>query len=71
MILMREYFVNPQGSLFKLTKGEYEFILDMIRDENPVPSKKDKNKYTKEDFLKDVYITEAKYDRLVSVLRKK
>ena len=39
-----EYFVNPQGSLFKLTKGEYEFILDMIRDENPVPSKKDKNK---------------------------
>lgn len=66
-----EYFVNPQGSLFKLTKGEYEFILDMIRDENPVPSKKDKNKYTKEDFLKDVYITEAKYDRLVSVLRKK
>ena len=52
-------------------KGEYEFILDMIRDENPAPSKKDKNKYTKEEFLKDVYITEAKYDRLVSVLKKK
>ena len=66
-----EYFVNPQGSLFKLTKGEYEFILDMIRDENPTPSKKDKDKYTKENFLKDVYITEAKYDRLVSVLKKK
>lgn len=66
-----EYFVNPQGSLFKLTKGEYEFILDIIRDENPSPSKKNKNKYTKEEFLKDVYINEAKYDRLVSVLKKK
>lgn len=66
-----EYFINPQGSLFKLTKGEYEFILDMIRDENPAPPKKDKDKYTKEDFLKDVYITEAKYDRLVSVLKRK
>ncbi len=66
-----EYFINPQGSLFKLTKGEYEFILDIIRDENSAPSKKDKDKYTKKDFLKDVYITEAKYDRLVSVLKKK
>ena len=27
-----EYFGNPQGSLFKLTKGEYDFIYDMIRD---------------------------------------
>lgn len=66
-----EYFVSPQGSLFKLTKSEYECILDMIREENPAPSKKEKNPYTKKAFLKDVYITEAKYDRLVSVLKKK
>lgn len=26
-----EYFTNPQGSLFKLTRGEYDFILDLIR----------------------------------------
>lgn len=31
-----EYFQNPQGSLFKLTRGEYDFILDMIREENPI-----------------------------------
>ena len=31
-----EYFQNPQGSLFKLTRGEFDFILDMIREENPV-----------------------------------
>lgn len=29
-----EYFTNPQGSLFKLTKGEYDFIMDIIREEN-------------------------------------
>ena len=26
-----EYFQNPQGSLFKLTAGEYDFIIDLIR----------------------------------------
>lgn len=66
-----EYFMNPQGSLFKLTKGEYEFILDMIRDENPAPSTKGNDKYDKEKFLSEVYMTEAKYDRLVAVLQKK
>lgn len=30
-----EYFVNQQGSLFKLTKGEFDFIMDMIRENNP------------------------------------
>jgi 5-methylcytosine-specific restriction protein B len=29
-----EYFLSPQGSLFRLTKGEYDFIMDMIREEN-------------------------------------
>lgn len=66
-----EYFINPQGSLFKLTKGEYEFILDIIREENPVHSTKGKDRYTKKDFLKDVYMSEAKYNRLIAVLRKK
>lgn len=66
-----EYFINPQGSLFKLTKGEYEFILDMIRDKNPALSTKGKDEYKKADFLKDVYMKEEKYDRLVAVLKKK
>ena len=67
-----EYFANPQGSLFKLTKGEYDFIYDMIREENPAPAAADSiEKYDKEEFLNDVYMTEAKYDRLVAVLKKK
>lgn len=66
-----EYFVNPQGSLFKLTKDEYDFILDMIRDENPLAKKTEEETYTKDDFLEDVYMTEARYDHLVSVLQNK
>ncbi len=54
-----EYFGMQQGSLFKLTKGEYKFILDMIREENPAPSAtKGKDKYDKEKFLSEVYMTE-------------
>lgn len=66
-----EFFVCSQGSLFKLTKNEYEQILDLIREENPVQTNKVVNKYTKEDFLNDVYVTDTKYDRFVSVLKKK
>lgn len=66
-----EFFVCSQGSLFKLTKDEYNLILDLIREENPIQTNKIINKYTKEDFLNDVYVTDAKYDRFVSVLKKK
>jgi len=67
-----EFFVNPNGSLFKLTKGEYDFILDLIREENPIRVAADTiEKYTKEDFLDEVYMTEEKYERLISVLKNK
>lgn len=68
----KEYFSITQGSLFKLTKTEYEFIIDLIHRENPVPTaKKNKDEYSKEKFLDQVYMTEAKYDRLVAVLIRK
>lgn len=66
-----EYFQNPQGSLFKLTKGEYDFILDMIRDGNPVNGEALAEAYTKTDFLNEVYITEKRYESLAGVLRNK
>ena len=67
-----EFFVQPNGSLFKLTKGEYDFIMDMIRDENPLPKPDPTNpKYTKEDFLSKVYMTEERYDVLEALLRNK
>ncbi len=66
-----EYFRNPQGSLFKLTRSEYEFILDMIREENPIVTALSSDAYTKDDFLNEVYMTEERYETLVNVLRNK
>ncbi len=67
-----EFFVQPNGSLFKLTKGEFDFIMDIIRDDNPL--KQDDSsiqKYTKADFLKSVYMTEERYEVLEELLRYK
>ena len=51
-----EFFKILQGSLYKLTKEEYSFLMDIIRENNP----KQNNvylQYKKEDFLKDVFIS--------------
>ena len=67
-----ELFVQPNGSLFKLSEGEYNFILDLIRDENPVPVRQAvSDSYTKADFLHDVFLSEPRYTMLVSLLRRK
>ena len=67
-----EYFSQPQGSLFKLTKEEFDFIMDIIRDENPVATKPDEiEKYGRDDFLKEVYMSGSQYDSLVSLLKNK
>ena len=67
-----EFFVQPNGSLFKLSEGEYNFILDLIRDENPVPVRQAvSDSYTKADFLHDVFLSEPRYTMLVSLLCRK
>ena len=65
-----EFFVQPNGSLFKLTKGEFDFIMDIIREENPVkPATETVTKYSKADFLSKVFMTEERYDVLEALLR--
>lgn len=66
-----EFFQNLQGSLFKLTRGEYDFIMDIIRDENPVQQEAANDPYTSEDFLREVYMTSADYAKIQAVLRNK
>ncbi len=67
-----EFFANPNGSLFKLTKDEFDFIMDIIREENQskMPDVVVK-KYTKEDFLKEVYMTSERYEVLKALLLNK
>jgi 5-methylcytosine-specific restriction protein B len=66
-----EFFVQPNGSLFKLTKGEFDFIMDIIREENPVKPMASNTKYTKTDFLSKVFMAEERYDVLEALLRNK
>ena len=66
-----EFLSGIYGSLFKLTEDEYNFLIDLIRDSNPIKDKTIINKYTKKDFLKEVFISEEKYNQMKSVLEKK
>ena len=67
-----EFFVQPNGSLFKLTKGEFDFVMDIIRENNPLKqSDAVLQKYSKEDFLSKVYMTEERYDVLEVLLQNK
>ena len=67
-----EFFVQPNGSLFKLSEGEYNFILDLIREENPLPIRSaTPDPYTKEDFLSSVFLDEQRYHTLAALLLRK
>ncbi len=67
-----EFFLNPNGSLFKLTEGEYEIIMDMVREMNPIVLPKKKvDLYTEEQFLQEVYLPAKKAKCLVELLKYK
>ena len=67
-----EFFVQPTGSLFKLTKSEFDFIMDIIREDNPLKQMDSAvQKYTKNDFLNDVFMSEERYKVLEALLRNK
>ncbi|QMS85116.1 AAA family ATPase [Candidatus Xianfuyuplasma coldseepsis] len=65
-----EYFSNPNGSLFKLSEGEYNFLLDMIRDVNP-KQLYEIEPYGTEDFLDEVYISKEQFLALKELLKNK
>lgn len=67
-----EILQNSQGSLFKVTKDEYEVLKNIIRESNPILEEKDDvEKYSKEEFLSEVYMDSENYDLLVSLLENK
>lgn len=68
-----EYFINPQGSFFRMTKEEYFGVIDKIREKNSYIStiNMEQNEYTKKDFLKEVYLSSEELDHLCSLLKRK
>ncbi len=59
-----EPYKAATGSLYHLTKAEYEAIIEMVHGEK-------KNIYTKKDFLNEVFIGYNDYDNLVHLLQRK
>lgn len=67
-----------QGSLFKMTKTEYEEVLRMIRVSNVEPIVEDEqdenmscDPYSDFDFLKEVYISKTELDKLKDLISRK
>lgn len=66
-----EYMKNQQGSFFKVTADEYDIIMELVRGDNPIPKQENKEKYTKSNFLDEVYVSYLDYERLESLLLRK
>ncbi len=63
-----EYMKNQQGSFFKLKEDEYNIIMDIIREDNPVRVEQKNDIYDEESFLNDVFMDKSQYARLKSLL---
>jgi GTPase subunit of restriction endonuclease len=63
-----EFIKNPHGSFFKLTHEEFNFIMDLIREENPKQKAIDYDSYTEKDFLNEVFMDSNEYKKLKSLL---
>lgn len=66
-----EFFQNATGSFFKVTEEEYNSLMDIIREDNPIKTEVAIPSYTEEDFLNEVFIDRKQYDRLKSLLMSK
>lgn len=63
-----EFTKNFQGTFFKLTEDEYNVLMDLIREANPVRTKQNNTPYTEKDFLNDVYISKESYESMKALL---
>lgn len=67
-----EFLANPNGSFFKLTKDEYEVLIDLIRESNKSTSLETSClKYSQEDFLEEVYMSKDDLKNLENLLKTK
>ena len=66
-----EYMKNQQGSFFKVTQDEYDIIIDLIRDDNPLSKKETLESYDRSDFLDEVYVNYEDYEKLENLLQRK
>lgn len=66
-----EFLKKKNGSLFKLTSDEYDCLLELIRESNPLQEEKELPTYTKQDFLNEVFMSGNEYEKLRALLQNK
>ena len=71
-LVKMEFLMNPNGSFFKLTKEEYDVIMDLIRESNLGANHQSSyDIYTRDEFLDEVYMSEKDLTDLESLLKTK
>lgn len=66
-----EFFANLNGSLFKLTEDEFDVLMGLIRDDNPLAPVTTSKPYSDDDFLSEVYVEKEDLETLKSLLLRK
>jgi len=66
-----DYMKNQQGSFFKLTPREFNIIMNIARGDKTTLSQKDIEKYSKADFLDEVFVSDFEYEELKTLLLRK
>lgn len=66
-----EFFKGNQGSFFKLTKAEFEALMDLISETNQEETKEGLPKYSDADFLCEVFTTTDSLEEMKHLLRRK
>lgn len=62
---------HMMSGFYSLDKDRFRIIYDLVRELNPQPVDKSNAAYSREDFLKEVYMTEDGLENLSSILRTK
>jgi len=60
-----------RGTLFKVTEDEYQFLMELIRKDNPILTSDSIDIYTDERFLNEVYMSAADLQKLKALIKKK
>ena len=66
-----EVMISNQGSLFKLTKKEFEVIMNIIAERNPKKQDSIMEPYTIEDATKDLFMSEDDFRVYLGLLKTK
>ena len=66
-----EFLKNKNGSFFKLTEDEFNVLMDIIREDNPIVKQKDFETYDDDAFLKEVYMNKEDLSTLKKLLTTK